>query len=74
MMMINKKVFIIKFIRNIFTSILPKNHELTDYLLEKACERKGIPFEPKQLDNTEEEAAKRVIIERSSKVTNIISN
>lgn len=47
--------------------ILPKNHELTDYLLEKACERKGIPFEPKQLDNTEEEAAKRVIIERSSK-------
>ena len=26
-----------------------------------------MPFEPKQLDNTEEEAAKRVIIERSSK-------
>ena len=47
-----------------------KNHELTDYLLEKACERKGIPFEPKQLDNTEEEAAKRVIIERSSKKQN----
>ena len=33
-----------------------------------------MPFEPKQLDNTEEEAAKRVIIERSSKITNIISN
>ena len=47
--------------------ILPKNHELTDYLLEKACERKGIPFTPKQLDNTEEEAAKYVIIERSEK-------
>lgn len=47
--------------------ILPKNHELTDYLLEKSCERKGIPFTPKQLDNTEEEAAKYVIIERSEK-------
>ena len=47
--------------------ILPKNNELTDYLLEKACERKGIPFTPKQLDNTEEEAAKYVIIERSEK-------
>lgn len=47
--------------------ILPKNHELTDYLLENACERKGIPFTPKQLDNTEEEAAKYVIIERSEK-------
>ncbi len=22
--------------------ILPKNYEITDYLLEKACERKGI--------------------------------
>lgn len=39
--------------------VLPKNHEMTDYLLEKACERKGIPFEPKELDNTEEEAAKK---------------
>jgi len=47
--------------------ILPKNHELTDYLFEKACERKGIPFTPKKLDNTEEEAAKYVIIERSEK-------
>src|SRR5699024_11940231 len=46
--------------------ILPKNHEITDYLLEKACERKGIVFEPKELDNTEEEAAKKVIIERVS--------
>ena len=45
-----------------------ENHELTDYLLEKACERKGIPFTPKQLDNTEEEAAKYVIIERSEKI------
>ncbi|CAM3176558.1 type 1 glutamine amidotransferase [Staphylococcus argensis] len=47
--------------------ILPKNHELTDYLLEKACERKGIPFEPRELDNTEEEAAKRVIVDRVKK-------
>ncbi|MDO5660826.1 MAG: glutamine amidotransferase [Staphylococcus xylosus] len=47
--------------------ILPKNHEITDYLLEKACERKGIEFEPKQVDNTEEEAAKRVIVERVQK-------
>ncbi|MBU7217443.1 type 1 glutamine amidotransferase [Staphylococcus gallinarum] len=47
--------------------ILPKNHEITDYLLEKACERKNIPFEPKQLDNTEEEAAKQVIVDRVSK-------
>ncbi|MGX0481356.1 lipid II isoglutaminyl synthase (glutamine-hydrolyzing) [Staphylococcus pasteuri] len=47
--------------------ILPKNHEITDYLLEKACERKGIPFEPKQLDNTEEEAAKQVLIDRANK-------
>ncbi|QZZ04407.1 type 1 glutamine amidotransferase [Staphylococcus arlettae] len=44
--------------------ILPKNHELTDYLLEKACERKGITLEPKQLDNTVEEAAKQVIVKR----------
>ena len=43
---------------------MPKNHELTDYLLEKACERKGITFEPKQLDNTVEEAAKQVIVKR----------
>ncbi|MCD8916069.1 MULTISPECIES: type 1 glutamine amidotransferase [Staphylococcus] len=47
--------------------ILPKNHELTDYLLEKACERKGIPFEPRQLDNTEEEAAKQAIVDRFEK-------
>lgn len=47
--------------------ILPKNHEVTDYLLEKACERKGIPFEPKELDNTEEEAAKQVLIDRANK-------
>lgn len=44
--------------------ILPKNHEVTDYLLEKACERKGIPFTPKQVNNTEEEAAKQVIVNR----------
>ena len=31
---------------------------MTDYLLEKACERKGIPFEPKELDNTEEKLNK----------------
>lgn len=47
--------------------ILPKNHELTDYLLEKACERKGIPFELRELDNTEEEAAKQVIVDRVKK-------
>lgn len=47
--------------------ILPKNHELTDYLLEKACERKSIPFEPRELNNTEEEAAKQVIVDRVKK-------
>ncbi|MCU5746215.1 glutamine amidotransferase [Staphylococcus sp. SQ8-PEA] len=47
--------------------ILPKNHEITDYLLERACERKGIPFEPKVIDNSAEEAAKRVIIDRVKK-------
>ncbi len=47
--------------------ILPKNHEISDYLLEQACKRKGIPFEPKELDNTEEEAAKQYIIKRVSK-------
>ena len=35
------------------------------YLLEKACERKGILFEPKKIDNTEEEAAKQVLIKRA---------
>ena len=50
--------------------ILPKNHEMTDYLLEKACERKGIPFEPKELDNTEEEAAKQVLINRAKNSKN----
>ncbi|HLR18695.1 MAG TPA: glutamine amidotransferase [Staphylococcus sp.] len=44
--------------------ILPKNHEVTDYLLEKACERKGIAFEPKKVNNAEEEAAKQVIVDR----------
>ncbi|UXV41581.1 lipid II isoglutaminyl synthase subunit GatD [Staphylococcus simulans] len=44
--------------------ILPKNHEITDYLLEQACIRKGIPFEPHQLDNTAEEAAKQAIVDR----------
>lgn len=44
--------------------ILPKNHEITDYLLEQACIRKGIPFEPRQLDNTAEEAAKQAIVDR----------
>lgn len=45
---------------------------MTDYLLEKACERKGIPFEPKELDNTEEEAAKSVLIERAKETnTNV---
>ena len=47
--------------------VLPKNHEITDYLLKKACERKGIPFEPQNLDNTEEEAAKQAIVERLEK-------
>ena len=61
-----KKVSIIKLVRlYLHGPILPKNHEMTDYLLEKACERKGIPFEPKELDNTEEEAAKSVLIERA---------
>lgn len=43
--------------------ILPKNHEMTDYLLEAACERKNIPFSP-LTDNTAEENAKKVIIDR----------
>ncbi len=70
-MMKRQKVYIIKSIRHIFAwSNFTKNHEITDYLLEKACERKGIEFEPKQVDNTEEEAAKRVIVERVQKVIN----
>ncbi|MGK9045306.1 type 1 glutamine amidotransferase [Mammaliicoccus vitulinus] len=44
--------------------ILPKNHEITDYLLKQACIRKGIAFKPEQLDNTVEEAAKQAIIKR----------
>ncbi len=44
--------------------ILPKNHEITDYLLKQACIRKGIAFEPEKLDNTVEEAAKQAIIKR----------
>lgn len=44
--------------------ILPKNHEITDYLLKQACIRKGITFELEQLDNTVEEAAKQAIIKR----------
>lgn len=47
--------------------ILPKNHEITDYLLRKACERKGIPFTPEELDNTAEEQAKKVIVARANK-------
>lgn len=47
--------------------ILPKNHEITDYLLTKACERKNIPFEPAQVDNKVEEAAKQVIVDRVKK-------
>ncbi|GGI42278.1 type 1 glutamine amidotransferase [Mammaliicoccus stepanovicii] len=44
--------------------ILPKNHEMTDYLLRKACERKNIPFTPEKLNNSVEEAAKQAIIKR----------
>ncbi|MBL0846686.1 MULTISPECIES: glutamine amidotransferase [Mammaliicoccus] len=44
--------------------ILPKNHEITDYLLKQACIRKGLEFKPEQLDNTVEEAAKQAIIKR----------
>ncbi|QLK86394.1 type 1 glutamine amidotransferase [Staphylococcus sp. 17KM0847] len=47
--------------------VLPKNHEMTDYLLAVAAERKGIPFEPKNIDSIEEEAAKKVLIERAKK-------
>jgi CobQ-like glutamine amidotransferase family enzyme len=47
--------------------ILPKNHEITDYLLTKACERKGISFEPVKVDNDIEEAAKQVIVDRVKK-------
>ncbi|WP_341775174.1 glutamine amidotransferase [Staphylococcus hyicus] len=47
--------------------VLPKNHEMTDYLLEVAAKRKGIPFEPKHIDNTAEEQAKQVLIDRARK-------
>ncbi|MBF7016690.1 lipid II isoglutaminyl synthase subunit GatD [Staphylococcus durrellii] len=47
--------------------ILPKNHEITDYLLTRACERKSIPFEPVEVDNDIEEAAKQVIVDRVKK-------
>ncbi len=47
--------------------ILPKNYEITDYLLEKACERKGIPFEPKEIDNEAEIQAKQVLIDRANR-------
>lgn len=40
---------------------------MTDYLLEAAAKRKGIPFEPKYLDNTEEELAKQVLIDSARK-------
>ncbi|TDM13946.1 type 1 glutamine amidotransferase [Macrococcus bovicus] len=43
--------------------ILPKNHEITDYLLKAACERKKIAFSPLN-DNIVEESAKKVIIDR----------
>ncbi|QCT75389.1 type 1 glutamine amidotransferase [Macrococcoides canis] len=44
--------------------ILPKNHEITDYLLRTACERKNIQFPEIELDNMREEAAKQVIVNR----------
>lgn len=44
--------------------ILPKNHEITDYLLRTACERKNIEFPEVTLDNVREEAAKQVIVRR----------
>lgn len=43
--------------------ILPKNHEITDYLLQVACERKNIDFSG-TLNNDVEEAAKKVIVDR----------
>ncbi|MGV3042383.1 type 1 glutamine amidotransferase [Staphylococcus rostri] len=47
--------------------VLPKNHEMTDYLLRAAAERKGIPFEPEHIDNVAEEQAKQVLVERAEK-------
>lgn len=44
--------------------ILPKNHEITDYLLKQACERIGMTFPEVFLDNSVEEAAKQVIVKR----------
>ncbi|TDM12056.1 type 1 glutamine amidotransferase [Macrococcus lamae] len=44
--------------------ILPKNHEITDYLLKAACERKNIEFGSMDGDNIVEENAKKVIIDR----------
>lgn len=38
--------------------ILLKNYEIIDYLFEKVCERKGILFEFKKIDNIEEEVVK----------------
>ncbi|KIX91246.1 glutamine amidotransferase [Staphylococcus microti] len=47
--------------------VLPKNHEMTDYLLRAAAERKGIPFEPEHIDNVAEEQAKQVLVARAEK-------
>lgn len=68
MMKIEKKAFIIKLLGTyLHGPILPKNYEITDYLLEKACERKGIPFEPKEIDNEAEKQAKQVLIDRANR-------
>ncbi|UXR77744.1 MULTISPECIES: glutamine amidotransferase [unclassified Staphylococcus] len=47
--------------------VLPKNHEMTDYLLRTAAERKGIPFVPEKIDNMAEEQAKQVLVDRAKK-------
>ena len=44
--------------------LLPKNPKITDYLIDKACERKGIDVPPAYENNDIEERAAEVMIER----------
>ena len=44
--------------------LLPKNPKITDYLIDKACERKGYGVPPVYENNEIEERAAEVMIER----------
>lgn len=44
--------------------ILPKNPQMTDYLIDKACERKGIPVPEAYENNDVETRAREVMLER----------